>query len=83
MNNRNKPAGPQSSVDDEYFQNYLCETNGGAAVGLTKLEHLAMQIYVQECSNRPMDEPVSIDEYAQFSIGAANIFFDQLEKGNE
>lgn len=50
--------------------------------GLTKLETLAMQIYVQECSNRPMYAPVSLDEYAQFSIDAANIFFDELEKGN-
>jgi len=53
--------------------------------GLTKLETLAMQIYAECCLDEQKDvkHPDHLMANALQSIRAANIFFDELEKGND
>jgi len=67
MRNRDKTARPATNptmADD---------------MGLTKLEDLAMRLYVHHVTS-PDCVSIESDELARESIKLANIFFDELDK---
>lgn len=78
MDNRNRPAMPIGEQIDGYHLNPVCN-------GLTKLEDLAMRLYVEASvsEHKEIDDPEYLTGNARKSMLAANIFFDELEKGNE
>lgn len=79
--NRDLPARPVSLCEGACGD--ISSSSDYGLDGLTKLEDLAMRLYVKEVAQRPMHTPVSLDDLADFSIDSANAFFDILEKSNE
>ena len=85
MDNRNKPAQPgEVAIDRKTGQMVSRQIDNDAFIepGLTKLETLAMQIYVvgiRMGNGNGSGDP----DLAMEAIRKANVFFDQLEKGNE
>ena len=79
MNNRNSPAAPQNGLLDDSGTFMDSEDMGGP--GLTKLEKLAMDIYL--VGIKMAHGPVSTDELASGAFERANAFFDYQDKVSE
>ena len=82
MTTRNEPATP--CIMEPHEQAKAMGVTKIQFAGLSKLEALAMQIYTREVSDPGYDgSNSSMVSTADWAIKSANIFFDQLEKGNE